>query len=137
MPFTRDIRCPYINIEFNTSWIMEFMTDREYKLIGSEKDLYIYVEELENLFMMCYIKNTQLCVYEFLCDNYDNVEHYDYTFTPIKKCYHCGVEDENDEFKMNEDEELCCDWCLENDIGEDQDLSHIQPKFRPLQKVCE
>ena len=85
MPFTRDTRCPFINFEFNTNWIMEFMEGMEYNLIGSDKDLNIYVEELENLFMMCYIKNTKLCVHEWLLDNYDNVEHYDYTFEPMEE----------------------------------------------------
>ena len=137
MPFTRDTRCPFINIEFNTNWILEFNTDRDYKLIGSDEDLNIYVEELENLFMNCYITKTNLCVHQWLFDNYDNVEHFDYTFTFIKRCHLCGIEDENDEFKMNEYDELCCDGCMPDEIEDllPENLSHIQPKYRNLQKV--
>ena len=75
MPFTRDIRCPFINIEFNTNWILELVEGFEYKFIGSEKDLDIYVGELENDFMIAYINNTKLSVNDWLCDNYNNVPH--------------------------------------------------------------
>ena len=133
MPFTRDTRCPFINIEFNTNWIVESVEEREYKRIGSDKDLNIYVEELETAFMFAYINNTKLCVNDWLCDNYNNVKHWNYTFEEVRSCHLCGIEDENDEFVMNEYDELCCDGCLEYE--KDEDLSHIQPKYRNLQKV--
>ena len=41
MPFTR----AFINIQFNTNWVLEFMEDLEHKFIGSDDDLNIYVEE--------------------------------------------------------------------------------------------
>jgi len=117
MPFTRDTRCPFINIEFNTSWVVEFVEDFQYKLIGSDKDLNIYVEELETAFMFAYINNTKLCVHEWLMDNYNNVEHWNYTFEKVRSCDHCGEVEEDyigREFEEDDNGYLCCEDCIKD-----------------------
>jgi hypothetical protein len=91
MPFNADTRCGLSKVEFNMSFILEWVediTDCEY-YEGDEKDLWLYVYELEN-----YYSNTndlfQTNFNEWFCNEYNNVEAWDLIAKNLK-CKEKGI----------------------------------------------
>ena len=75
MPFNADTRAGLSKIEFNISVVLEYiedMTDCDY-IDGDEKDLWVYVYELENYYSNTNDKfNTPFN--EWILEEYSNVE---------------------------------------------------------------
>lgn len=78
MPFNADTRAGLSKIEFNISVVLEYiedMTDCDY-IDGDEKDLWVYVYELENYYSNTNDKfNTPFN--EWILEEYSNVEAWD------------------------------------------------------------
>ena len=85
MPFEADTRCPYMRVEFNTSYIAELLEDLlEMDFIEHHTYFDEYLENIEDDFSIQYCKNPTLNFNDWFLDNYDSNTLYDYV---LEECF--------------------------------------------------
>ncbi len=81
MPFNRDTRTCWCNVEFNEAFIYECLTDMELrsgdKIIVMNDNFTEYVRQLEDDFTIALSKDRSIDFDNWFIDNYNNVYAYD------------------------------------------------------------
>ena len=81
MPFQAATRCPFVSIKLNVCAVcedLETILDKDYNEDISKGTIFWgYVELLEDGFSVAYSRDPNLNFWEWLPDNYNNVEYWD------------------------------------------------------------
>lgn len=129
MPFQAASRCPFVSIKLNVCAVcedLETILDKDYNEDISKGTIFWgYVELLEDGFSVAYSRDPNLNFWEWLPDNYNNVEYWDQIEDNFKDREE-DTSDEEEEYTFNvvvPDEDTSDDDGYTSDEDEDEDFT--------------